>query len=468
MLAAVAAVGLSSCGLLRSAAEAPGKVVSVLPGGKEVVTVDPNMVQVRLMRFADMCALEITESTREMAERAGTPEARIQALTWKIEYSDTLWRLAVGPQPFAALFETIVVISALRGAHETKWIAVWGEAGRPLLQSLVDVEKGVWTLAAEVLSEEQIGEVRAIVTAWLESDPTSRAGELSKLPAFVDLASPAQQGKSGLGGGLNDLMRLDPLSGLEPAVREVEQARRLAERAFYYLQRLSELLDARVELMVLRTSRSPEVQGSLANLDRVSGAAASFAATAEALPAALSAERQAAVSQIAAELTAQREGLVRDLETAQAPLAALLESTRATAEAGREMSAALTEMLRAADTLVARFTEKEEEPPAVPVAPPSEPSAEPAGRPFDITEYTAAADGIGRAAHELRDAIATLDRSMPQLERVIDGAAARVDQSVDHTFRRALELLAAALLGGAIAVLAVRFLTRRFQGRAAA
>jgi hypothetical protein len=98
-------------------------------------------------------------------------------------------------------------------------------------------------------------------------------------------------------------------------------------------------------------------------------------------------------------------------------------------------------MVRAGDALVARFTEDggEEQPaPSTPAAARGEAPAETAGRPFDITEYTAAAESIGRAAHELGAAIATLDQSLPRVERALERAGAQADRSVDHAFARAL------------------------------
>jgi hypothetical protein len=319
----VSGAGLCSCGLLRTATAAPGKDVSgVLPS--KPPPVDPVVFQARFMRFADLFAMEITKAAREFAELAGTSEARIQALSWRIEYTNALWTRAAGAQPFAGLFDAIVVITALRVAHQERWLAQWGEADRPLLDALVRQEQGVWALAAEAMNEAQEREARAIVGAWLAGDPASRVVDVARLPGFADIAGSSGGGTGALVGELTALVRIDPLSSLEPAVREVELARRFAERAFYYLQRQPELLTARVELLVLRATQASEMRETLASWARVSEAAASLVKTAEGLPAAVSAEREAAVVQVAAELTAQREGLVRDLEAARGPLAELV------------------------------------------------------------------------------------------------------------------------------------------------
>jgi hypothetical protein len=458
---------LCGCGLLRTTSELPGRVASAALGtGGKAPPVDPNVVQTRFMRFADIFANEINQATREFAERTGTPEGRIQALTWRIDYTNGMWRIASGQRPYAAVFDGIIVLTFLRTVHESHWLPQWGEADRPMIDSLKRLEESIWSLAGEGLSEEQVGHVRKIVDTWLAGDPPSRIVDVAKLPGFGDLAGQGASGSSSVVGELTNMITVDPLSGLEPAVRQIEQTRIFAERAFYYMQHVPELLSARVELLMLRSGQSPDVQGVLASVERVSQAAASIAATAEALPASLSAEREAALSQVSTELTAQREGLVRDLETARAPLSELLTGTRSTVEATKQLSDSLEDTLRVLDAFVGRFV-KEEEPGAAPAlaATPAGEDTGPPARPFDINEYGAAAERIGVAVRELGNTVTTLDNSLPEVQRVLAEAAAQGERSIDHVFSRAYQLLAAALAGSGLTVLLVRWISLRWRGR---
>ena len=45
---------------------------------------------------------------------------------------------------------------------------------------------------------------------------------------------------------LSELVSLDPLSGLEPTTREIEQTRLFAERTLFYLQRVPLILNRRI------------------------------------------------------------------------------------------------------------------------------------------------------------------------------------------------------------------------------
>lgn len=453
-LVALCAV-LDGCGLLRKTAEVPAWAASAVSPDKKP-TLDPNIMRAALQRFADRFAVEMAVATTEFAQRGGTAEAQLQALQWRLEYTSILWNLAAGQHAYASLFDSIITISFLRDVHEKRWSAQWGEADEPMLTALKELHGDIWALAGKALSPEQMEEVHRVVLEWLENDPKVVDLELTKLPGFSEIGEPKQggQGVSAVFTELSSLMSVDPLSGLEPAVREVERSRQLMERVFYYFQRLPELLSVRVELLVQRTIHSPDVRSTLDSFAGASQAAQSLADTAAALPERFAAEREAALMQISNELTAQRAGLVQDLETSREPLGELLQNTRATVEASRAMSEQLTETLRVLDSFVGRFDKGDQER--------AEP-AEPRGRPFDITEYGATAEQIGVAAQKLGETVATLDRSLPELQRMLDEAAERGARTVDHAFVRGLELLGVALVGGAIAVLVVRRVSLRWK-----
>jgi hypothetical protein len=59
------------------------------------------------------------------------------------------------------------------------------------------------------------------------------------------------------------------------------------------------------------------------------------------------------------------------------------------------------------------------------------------GRPFDITEYTQAADGITRAAVELQQLIGSIDAQAPQLGATLEASVAKGRSLIDYLFVRA-------------------------------
>lgn len=417
----------------------------------------------QLMRFSDSVGSEIKRASAEFAAQAGTVEARIQALEWRTTYHRAAVWLAVRPQAYSALFDLVLTLSLLKVEHEKTWMLRFGEANRPMLEAVTRLEGAAWKLADEVLTDSELAMVRTFHQQWLAEAPGEAfVFDLSRMPSFEQL-SLRQAAQRGLFTGITDLVTLDPLAGLEPATREVELVRRLGDRFFFYLQRLPTLLTSELELQLLRASQAAEVRGVLADIERFSRASEALAGTAAALPPAVGAELRLALEQASAELTVQREALVQDLEEARAPLVEVLERSQGTLEAGSEMSTALTAAIQALDAFVGRFQEPGVEQGEAPPSAGAEP-AEPAGRPFDITEYGAAAAQIGAAAGELTAAIETLDRSLPEVQRVLDEAARRGEAAVDHATSRALLVLGVALVGGALVLLGTRWISRRWTG----
>lgn len=443
----------SSCGLFRTVTKMPGDVASAVTGKPSSAgRTDLDAVSARLMRFADVFAADITQATAEFARLADSPEATSQALLWRVDYCGIAWRLASGPQPYEALFDTIVMIGAFHRAHESVHVKRWGEADQPMRDALSNLDTAAWAVAEECLTKEQIADARAVIQKWLDGDPKNRTANIAQLPNFGKLVNDSDRRSS-----LGDLFSIDPLAGLEPAMREVARARQLGERSVYYFQRMPDLVSARIELLTQSTLREPQVSGAVESVERVSQAAHSIAATAEKLPAAISAEREAAIAQLSAAIDAQRAGLLKDLEASGPPLNEVLGNTHRALESGTALSKSLTETVKTLDAFLAREAAESAAEDAV-QRPPSEPA-----RPFDVTEYGAAAERFTVLARELQATIHAIDTQLPAVERVVDAAASKGEQTIDHAFVRALEWLLAALVGGSLAVLAVRRVSSRWR-----
>jgi hypothetical protein len=417
-------------------------------------------LRVRLRRFANIFAVDFTESTRRFSELAGTPEARIQGLVWRIEITNRLWNAANDPQPFEGLVDVLAVLGARRLTAEQLWLPTWGEPARPVMESLSRQENAAWTLAAQFTTPERLGQLRAIVGDWVTESAAERAIDAAAFPTGTEIV--ISQGVGPDSNWLLGLIGMDPLSGMDPAIAQIEQSRMLAERALYELEHLPELVSARLELLSLRTAASPEIQAALGDWARVSESASKVATRVDAWPVDLAAEREAAVRQLSGELTAQREGLVRDLETAREPLTELLRETRSTATAGRELSQAANQALvsgkeasqaaeatiRALDAMTARMAESRD--------------LRAGSRPFNALEMKALADSATSSARAITETLRALEEGLPRLEALADSAVRRLDHPIDHAFARALQLLVAALVGAAATSLAVRWIRVRW------
>ena len=149
-------------------------------------------------------------------------------------------------------------------------------------------------------------------------------------------------------------------------------------------------------LLMAAQASMPETRDVLADVDRVSKAAAEASAVATQLPDFLAREREAAIKQFMGELQSQQEQTL-----------ALVTELRKALEAGTATSDSLQGTLRSFDTLMVRF----QKPPGAP--PPATPS-----RPFDITEYATAARELAATAKQLEILVVQLEAGAPGLGQV--------------------------------------------------
>src|SRR5258706_14174885 len=122
-LACLLLVPASSCGLFKTAVNMPGNIASDLSGGHKKPTdrLPPSLLQTGVMRFADTFAARITQASQQFADKAGTPQARIQALTWSTGQSTSAYTIPTGANPHPAPLDMIVLVSLGRMVDQAYW-----------------------------------------------------------------------------------------------------------------------------------------------------------------------------------------------------------------------------------------------------------------------------------------------------------------------------------------------------------
>jgi hypothetical protein len=439
---------VGSCRLLQSAVEAPGKVLQ--PTKNQGVP--PDVVQSDVMRFTDRFDSEIVQATHDFAARVGTTESKVQALGWSIAARTAALSIASAPNPNVNLLDMIVFVTLGRRAHEEHWTPdVWHEGDQPMVDAYRELETDIWEIAAKSLDAKQLEDLRAMIESWREDNPSQAATAFVRLPRFERLLASRRDKEQNVFESLGNLLSLDPLAGLEPAKREIAEARLLGERVLFYAQRAPLIFSTQAELLGLKMTNLPAVQEALEKSGQVSQAAASLVETAAGLPDAIRTEREEAVRQVSDELTRQREGVVQDVESVEAPVGRILGETRTTIEAMKEMSVALQSGIQSLDTFIARVNEN--------------PAADDGGtrRPFDVREYGEAAARIDEAAKDLDAFVRNVDRSEARSQGLLDELEMRSDRTLN---RMSKELLFAGLVligAGATASLAVRRISSRWS-----
>jgi hypothetical protein len=244
-------------------------------------------------------------------------------------------------------------------------------------------------------------------------------------------------------GSVFSFLGIDPLSNLDPAVREIAQTRQLAERAVYYAQRTPKLLSMEVQRLVFELAVMPESVSLLQSIGRLSAAAEQTGDLAADLPELLATERAATIEQ-----------LTGILDSRQGELQALIVELRATLEAGTATSDSVQGTIASLDALLARFDR-----------PASSAAGEQPRQPFDITQYTETLRQLGETARQLQVLLDQVDTKVPALTQLSDRATGRVESLVDHVFWRLVQLGVLLIAIGLLGALGYRVIVRRWSRR---
>lgn len=429
----------TSCRMVQTATNMPGKAVrTITPGKKDALAADPVEVQQTLLRFADEFAMRMTMGVEKMQHSPG-PMTAAEALRWKIALGTEINAIVSGPNAMANLLDMTVFVTATRAALEAHWRPrVFGDSALPLLEASRQAETNIWHLAARVLKPAQQSELREAIEQWHQDNPVPESVIAARAVGFAAKVAPTKTADAAKPDSVFNLLGLDPLSGLDPATREIAQTRLLAERALHVAQRMPMLLRWQAELLAVNTADLPVVQQLTTNSTELTASVDRFARVAEQLP------RQ---------ISTEREEILKALQSQEKGLATLAAEFRQTLVAGSQMSTSLNTTLTTFDGLMQRFGVGETNATSPPAT-----NAEP----FRIQDYTRAAAQLEASARQLTELLRAVDstagstnlaRLTAQVTPVVQQAQAGGKELVDHAFRRAVLFVAIAsgiVLGAAL------------------
>lgn len=438
----------SGCRLLRKTASVPQRTAQVFIPGTKTPAPEPGELQSKIMRFSDEYSALTVQSLNEVAHRMGTPDAPREALEHKLNSVSAAIAIASGPNPYANLLDMIGMVTLTRIVLEDYWMhQTNGPALAPWLSASRQMETNIWGIADEVLPEDKLSELKTAIEEWYDAHRDIRSTFLSRPRSFsTTIRAEAAAHKDT--GAVFDLLNLDPMAGLDPAVREVTESRLFAERALYSLQRAPELLRWQTELLAYDLTAQPTIEMVVTNMtslshsiDRASLAAKSISDTAAGLPDQLSAERQA---------------IMTSLEEQEGKLTALAVEVRGAVEAADGMGTSLSSAITNMNALMKRFGVGEHPTNAEP--------KNPNAKPFDVLDFAETANQVAAMAQELNAVIDNLNSTL-------DGPGMdAVDQISEKTVTNIRSLLfqAVLLLAGLVVFIFVCAGIYRRMGRSRA
>jgi hypothetical protein len=397
--------------------------------------------QARNLRFADAYVGRLIEAVHDNRELDADPARRYVLSGWLLQQANAAYVDATGESPMVSSLDLVTL------ANLSSMVAEASAGDRQIAQParLVAAHRELadasWELVSDVLSPQQQQQLRDLFAEWRKQNPDVVNVPFIRFQNFVRIMRDRTKTNTELmPGGLMGLIGLDPVSSLDPAVRQVEQTRLLAERAIFYAQRVPVIFDLQLDRSLNRLAAGPESRKLLEQTSSLSSSAARFAAVAEALPGTFSAEREALIRQ-----------LNDVLNTQAATLQPMLVDLRNALEAGNATATSVDQAARSIDALVARFAK-----------PPGD-AARDTGRPFDINDYARAAEEISRAAAELQRLLDSMGTQAPKLDTALDASFSKGQALADYLFVRAAWLIALLCAGLLATLLLYRWLAPRIR-----
>jgi hypothetical protein len=443
------------CALLRAPSEGVKAIVRAVEGtaGIQPPTNTIPLVQTEVMREADTYVTVVAEAVNKFAASAGTEEARVAALEWKLHEGNSAFDIAAGENPFLSAVDFVILATLSRQVVEDYWVGQgFGQAAVPVLETQRALETNAWSLVSGLLTREQQAELQDLIKRWSEQHPHQHYVAAVRLRDFIAvLGAKATQPKLTQSSSMINLLNLDPFAELNPSVREVERTRVFGERLMFYFQHFPMLLSWQVEELSYHVADQPAPQQVVSNLTEFAESARVFAHTAQQLPQLVDRQREATINQVFDRLATERSNVLASLNAQESQLRELVPQVRQTLEAGSQMGASLNGAITSLDQFV-RY-----------VSPPHTNSASPVARshPFNVAEYGTAATRIAAMSIDLDRLLARADQSATQLTVVgqrVEGGAKRM---VDQAFWRGVVLIVLLLAGSVLAGLTYRFLANR-------
>ena len=398
-------------------------------------------LQLEVMRYADGYVGREVEVLTGFQAESTSPEERLLLQNWKLSQATSAYTIASGPNSVTNALDMVVLATLSRMVLDDAWVGeTYGARAKPVQAMQQTLETEAWKLVHGVLTDDQTARLREVMTQWRAAHPHVRNVAYIHFVDFAKSIGSPQQGEQNRPGNLFAMLGIDPLTNLDPAVREITLTRELAERSIYYMQRVPSLLDMQIERLTYQFAVQPETKAMLASAERASLVGSASDRVARMLPEVLDREREA--------LVAQLQGILRDQS---ASLGTLAGQVRATLEAGTGTANALHGALDSAGRISAQFAT----PPGAPPPPP--------GPPFDIRQYTEMLRAATDTARELTAVAQQADGVLPVLRTATRDASGALNKVVDRLFVLLLLLVLAAVAATFLAALAYRRLVPRIE-----
>lgn len=426
----------------------------------------------RLQEYQSRFVKEMSGAAVEVERASTDPLEQVNTLYFQILFSPYPRDAAFGPDPLSCLLDLWALAVQTRVYFESgPGKAIFGERAVRFAEAAQELETEIERIASLSLEEKALGPARTTVQRFAAEFPATRPFSRDSIRPYLE----ARSSTVGFSWLLDtSLSPLRAIGGLDQTAVALHEISRSADEMTSMVKELPDRIRLQSRILLYEAETNPGVATSIASLERVSKSGEQLAATAEALPERVGKEVSGAIRELE-EASPELRATVTELRSTLESLEKSLEAATRTSDGIATMSERLESAIGEFRGLMGDFrgepaaaAPSSEAPPSAAGGPTGGSGAaeqgEPKGKPFDIEEYTRAAEAIAGAAAELRSAIVELRTlaAADESKAAIDRAAA----TAEGLAGRVTLYVVLGFAGCAAVVLALRVLSRRFDARA--
>lgn len=427
-------------------------------------------IRTRLRAFADQYRNEIASACDEIKERSETPQARRRAHQYKLDAVTAVYDIAATDDPRQAVLDALVLVTLQSYEADARAQSRFSSEDAALIQERARVlRQSAWALAARVMDEQQRARLLALIERWWNDNQQAAQIWYVRISDFIRYSGTGSP-ENAVGGAIEGALEsvgsfssgfINTFVPVGDATDSLNEASLAAERAVWLTPRLMILAQWRTEAILLDSLATPEITSVVESTNQAVAVADRATAVAEALPDQIRAEREALVRDLT-ENDETLRGLLQETRAAIDSVHAVagetntaVQSTRALAESTESTINAASELVGSVERLVITARGPEDSAPDDP------------GEPFDIAEYTRAAEALQLTLAEANTLLENInattepDRLAARLEPTIAEAQAAVDNAADRAERLIVLAAAVAAAAGIAIVLVAKLVPTR-------
>ena len=328
----------------------PVALPGVVPGHENAAALTANKLQNELLAFTDRYREAVAEASDWGASHAESASSRAGFVELKVVYVTAAITIATESEPLRIQRDLLVMVRLQRMVwfdNAPPWASA--ESATRMQKALARLEQQIIKLAKMVFTDQDIETLHVLTQQWREENPERRYVAFVR---FHDLEETEQKRKFE-----SRITHSGLLAPINKANEELEDLRRVADRALFLANHMPMLLEWQAEAYLHGAMELPEVQALSQDFTRLSGSADRFSNSMDVLPeriaieraetlrelaALLARERSAMLTQLGEQFRVERSGLMADLKSASTDLGPLVqhlaEATANTREALRLLS----------------------------------------------------------------------------------------------------------------------------------